>query len=198
MTRIGRDSTTAADIPLNGLAVAMGYANGLYAWKAADWARFHDAGIATASIDVNGSHPTADILDIEAGDATVGQAPAWVRAHNQAGGYPAILYADRSTLTPLFNALLAGGLHVQRDFRLWIATLDGTKSVPDMTGVTAVQYAGSLQTGGHYDESVIYDASWKAAPKPPAPPPPAPAPVTLVKVTATATFSDGSTKSWTV
>ena len=44
-----------------------------------------------------------------------------------------------------------------------------------MTGVTAVQYAGEAQTGGHYDESVVYDAAWLAPAKPvPAPVPAGP------------------------
>jgi hypothetical protein len=34
----------------------------------------------------------------------------------------------------LFNAMNAAGLRIVHDFRLWIATLDGTKTVPDMTG----------------------------------------------------------------
>ena len=197
MTRTGRDSTTAADIPLAGLDVAMGYANGTYAWSPADVARFAKAGVPVAWIDVNGTHPAADILDVEPFNATTTQAVAWVRAKRQGapGAYPPILYANRSTLTPLFNALNAAGFRVVRDFRLWIATLDGTKTVADMTGVTAIQWkpASSRSGPGHYDESVIYDGAWKA-PKPPPPPPPAPR---LVKVSATATFSDGSTKAVT-
>ena len=69
----------------------------------------------------------------------------------------------------------AVGLQVVRDFRLWIATLDGTETVHDMTGVTAVQHKraprehadGTLAeppsdsvTAGHYDESIVYDDHW--------------------------------------
>jgi hypothetical protein len=57
----------------------------------------------------------------------------------------------------------AAGLQIVRDFRTWIATLDGTKTVHDMTGVTAVQYAGENMTGGHYDESAVYDDLWHPA-----------------------------------
>jgi hypothetical protein len=49
---------------------------------------------------------------------------------------------------------------------LWIASLVGTKTVPDMSGVTAVQWAGAAITGGNWDESVVYDDAWHA----PAPP----------------------------
>lgn len=168
MTRLGRDSTSAADIPLTGTQVAIGYGNGLYAWHPDDWARF--ATLPHCVLDVNGSDPSADGLDIETGDATVAQAPVWTRQHNAIDhAYPAILYCSRSKLTPLFNALTADGLEVGRDFRLFIATLDGTRTVPDMTGVWGIQFAGAAQTGGHWDESVIYDDRWKAPATPPPP-----------------------------
>jgi len=54
----------------------------------------------------------------------------------------------------------AAGLHVKKDFRLWVTTLDGTKKISPMRGVTAVQYAGEDITGGHYDESIVYDDNW--------------------------------------
>ncbi len=194
MTRIGRDSTTAADIPLVGLDVAMGYANGSDQWTGLDAQRFTRAGVKVAWIDVLGTDPAADVLDVEPFDATTTQAVSWVQAKRKINpsAYPPIIYCNRSTLTDLFNHLNAAGLQVVRDFRLWIATLDGTKTVADMTGVTAVQWAGTKLTGGHYDESVIYDDAWKAPVKPPPP-----APVTLVKAQTIVTFSDGTTKQVT-
>jgi len=54
----------------------------------------------------------------------------------------------------------AAGLHVVKDFRLWVATLDGTRRLQNMTGVMAVQYADEGITGGHYDESIVYDDDW--------------------------------------
>ena len=176
MTRLGRDSTKATDIPLPGTEIAIGYATGLYAWTPADWDRF--PGIPHCTIDVRGTNPTADVLDIEMGAGQIGQAPSWTRAHNKADpDYPAILYCSRASLTPLFNTMSGAGLQIVRDFRLFIATLDGTKTVPDMTGVWGVQYAGSAITGDHYDESLIYDDHWKATPvttPPPVTPPPSP------------------------
>ncbi len=59
MTRVGRDSTVAADVPMLDLSVAMGYGNGAFAWSQADWARFTKAGIATARIDVDASSRVA-------------------------------------------------------------------------------------------------------------------------------------------
>ena len=101
--------------------------------------------------------------------ATIAQAPIWTRQHNGQHPYPAIIYSSRDNLTPLFNTMNAAGLQIVHDFRLFIATLDGTKTVADMTGVWGVQYADAQMTGGHYDESLIYDDAWKAAPPPPAP-----------------------------
>ena len=179
MTRLMRDSTTLADDPISGTDIVAAYANGLYKTTSAAVAgRFE--GLPEVWIDVNGTDVYADVLDVETGDATLAGAVAWVKAKLATKPvYPPVVYCDRSTLTPLFNAMSAGGLHVGTHFRLWIATLDGTKTVPDMTGVTAVQYAGQPQTGHHYDESIVYDNAWKAAAPAPAPPP---APVVVLPV----------------
>jgi hypothetical protein len=170
--RIMRDSTHLADIPAAGLDIVAVYANGRYATtEARVRARFPH--IPIAWIDIDGTRPDADILDVETGDATPAGAVLWVKAKRlrQLTAthplYPPILYCNRATLTPLFNAMAGAHLHVVQDFRLWIATLDGTKRVADMTGVTAVQSRGEAQTGGHYDESDVYDAAWLAPPPPP-------------------------------
>lgn len=169
MTRIARDSTVITDIPLARLSVAMLYGNGRYAASpAAARARFGAIPIAWG--DVLGNDPHADWYDVENGDIPVSATPDICRAHNAVrSDYPAIFYVDRANLTPLFNELLPAGLHIVRDFRLIIATLDGTKAVADMTGVTAVQAFGQAQTGGHYDQSIVYDDQWHAAAPPPPP-----------------------------
>lgn len=158
MTRILRDSITATDIPTDGTELVAGYGNGLYTWSPEDWTRF--AGVPHATIDVDGSRPESDVLDVERGDASVQTAAAWV-AKKWTGPiiYPPVIYASRDSLTPLFDALNAAGFEVGKHFRLWIATLDGTESVPDMTGVTAVQYQGA-GPAGHFDQSIVYDDAW--------------------------------------
>lgn len=148
-----------------------GYANGLYAWTAADWARFPNQ--AHVTIDVRGTDIGADVLDVESGDATPADSVTWVRNKLlQKPGYPPVLYVNRSNITQVFNAQNAAGHQVGRDFRLWIATLDGTKSVPDMTGVTAIQYASAAMTKTNVDLSIVVDGAWKATAKPPVPTPP--------------------------
>jgi hypothetical protein len=164
MTRIMRDSTTPTDIPIHGTDLVAGYSNGNFKWSKAGFARF--PGIPHVHIDVNGTNPAgAGVLDCEPGDCDVPEAVIWAKARKAAHpeGYPPVIYCNRSTLTPLFNAMNVAGLHIVKDFRLWIATLDGTKTVPDMTGVTAVQYAGESITGGHFDESIVHDDNWHRA-----------------------------------
>ena len=161
MPRIMRDSTTPTDIPIHGTDLVAGYVNGGFKWSAEGFARF--SGIPHIRIDVSGTNPeNAEVLDVERGDADVPTAVIWAKKRKTAfpDGYPPIIYCNRGMLTPLFNAMNAAGLQIVRDFRTWIATLDGTKTVHDMTGVTAVQYAGSQLTGGHYDESIVFDDLW--------------------------------------
>ena len=172
MTRTGRDSTTPADIPLAGTQLAMGYGNGLYTWTDTDWDRF--PGVPHVYIDVNGTDAhRCGVLDVETGDATVATAVTWAEERLKLGhayphAYPPVIYCNRATLPALHSAMAAAGLRLGVDFRLWVATLDGTRTLPDMTGVAAVQDKGESLTGGHYDESVVYDDEWHAPPPPPA------------------------------
>lgn len=175
MTRIMRDSTTAGDIPVHGTELVAGYVNGKYAWTQENYDQF--PGIPHVFIDIHGDTAHAGVLDVEEGCADLGVAPGWVKARKEAlpNAYPPIIYTFRAMLTPIFNLLAEHDLHVVRDFRLWIATLDGTKAVDDMTGVTAVQYKrarnrdnhghwteepGPAVTEGHFDESLVYDNDW--------------------------------------
>jgi hypothetical protein len=131
------------------IALQAGYVNGRYAWKS----RHPDVWI-----DVNGSDPRAHVVDCENGDATPDQTVPWAKEHNALKTeFPAVIYCDRSNLTPVFNAMNGAGLKVARDFFLWIATLDGTESVRDMTGVVAIQAFGSADLGFNADLSVVYN-----------------------------------------
>ena len=148
------------------IALTAGYANG----------SFHNSsqacGPTNVQIDVNGTAPGADVLDIETGDATPSSAPAWVFAHNAHGGttFPAVLYCNRSNITAIANACANAGLLPGRDFYWWISTLDGTTSVPDMTGVVAIQAWGSGYFGGrNIDLSIVYNDAWKPTFVPPPP-----------------------------
>ena len=172
MTRLMLDAVNYKNMAGVSADLYAGYVNGSVSqWPSEGWDAFPAQKL--VSIDVLGTDYTADVLDVEQGNPT--DSPGfprtiqWVKNHK--GSYLPILYANRSTLTPMFNALYAVGLKVETHFKLGIATLDGTKTVPDMTGVTYVQYTDHNEL---YDESVVYDDAWKAPAKvvvaPPKPP----------------------------
>lgn len=165
------------------IELVAGYTNGSYAWTADDWARFPKQSHVT--IDVNGSNPAADVLDVEPGDATPNDSAAWVRNKLlQHPSYPPILYVNRSNITAVFNAQAAAGHKIVRDFRLWVATLDGSMGIPDMTGVTAIQYASSAMTHTNVDLSLVFDGAFKpVGPTPPPPPPHVQLPVPTISST---------------
>lgn len=162
MTRLMVDAVDYKNMVSISADLYAGYVNGSVSeWPAEGWQAF--ASEKLVRIDVLGTDFSADVLDVEKGNPTddVGFTVTieWVKKH--VGSYLPILYANRSTLTPMFNALYAQGLKVETHFKLGIATLDGTKTVQDMTGVTYVQYTDHSNL---YDESVVYDDAWKKAP----------------------------------
>lgn len=165
MARVMRDSTTPTDIPVAGTDLVAGYLNGSYAWSSAGWARFPDAGHVT--IDVNGTRPDADVLDVEPGDATVAGGVVWLpKALAIPRDYPPMIYCNRSNRTAFVTAAKAAGFSVNTHFKFWVATLDGTRTLSDMNGVAAIQWAGARQTGHHYDQSDVFDDTWKATDMP--------------------------------
>jgi len=159
-----RDSTYPEDIPLEGLDVVAGYADGIYEWSSAGWSRFTPP-IIPLSIVVFASD-VGDILDVERGNAAPSDVPGWLDRFNRPGRRRGTVYCNRNTIAEV--RMWAGA----RPFDWWAATLDGTTDGTD--GAVAVQWKGSDRTGGHYDESVILDDSWAGSVPAPAP---APAPV---------------------
>lgn len=177
MTRIAGDSTTLANIPLT-VQVACTYGTGTYAVHPQQVeARFPRARYGWNRIDVNGSDPTCSSRDWETGDKS-GSLEQWVIDHNKATGKKdAVVYCNRSTIPEVRQKTGSQVLGV--DYFLWVATLDGT--VYTGPGVIACQVKGANLTGGHWDESLVFDASmWL----PVAPPPPKPLPVSKAQATA--------------
>ena len=151
------DSTSAADIPAGAQMVA-GYVDGAYAWSPADWDRFPAATL--VRIATQPATDDGDVLDVELGDATPAQAPAWVRMRQAAGLAQPALYCGLSTVSTLRH--LCQGLL----YSLWVA--DWTGVAHPLSYASAVQYADSRQSGGHYDLSIVYDAWWPGPHQPPA------------------------------
>ena len=140
---IMRDSTRPGMIP-PATPVVAGYADGSFAWTAADWALFPHS--VKLSIAVSAA-TQADILDVELGDATPAEVPGWCDRFSRPGRRAPTVYCSRSSWPAIQAAV--GSRHVD----YWIGTLDGTTSVP---GAVAVQFADY----GTYDESTILDPTW--------------------------------------
>lgn len=167
MSRKMGDSTTVSDIPTT-VDICAIYANGIYAAHAADIAaRFPAARYGWARIDVTGAlADVADVLDVETGDASPGTANLWVQSWHKLGrhGLP-VLYVNRANMSAVESACASGGSKLGVHYLLWVATLDGTQYTGP--GVAACQWRGQAQTGGHWDESIVYDdALWLPASQP--------------------------------
>ena len=138
------DSVTAADLPV-GYDFYAGYVNGLYANMAQIERRFPDSKVIGISVTVanNGT-----VLDVEKGDATPAQAPAWVQMRRQAGIIPWV-YCSESVWPAVQQAFSAQGIAPPL---YWIAAYPGPGPVL-YPGSIAHQWADQ----GLYDESVVAD-----------------------------------------
>ena len=149
-----------------GMKVA-GYTTGTpdIRWTAEQFAQFPDA--IRIDQDARASDPTADILDVEAGAATIAECAPWVKAARQnwlsakrPGQREPGIYCSKSMVTAVANALVAGG--VDR-CPLWVAswgigTSGATKLLLDSGGpypIVGVQF----QNFARFDESLFLD-SW--------------------------------------
>ena len=152
---------------------AAGYATGSgdVPWTAADWAA-HPGAVRIDQAPVNTPlNELCDVLDVERGAATLADCAPWCEAAtaNVAAGkrpgqrHPAI-YMSLSMVTPVVNALIAGG--ITEGPGLWIAhwgiTEAEARTVVQIAGgpfpVIGVQY----RNAGLYDVSV-FSRPWLAA-----------------------------------
>ena len=152
-------------------APAAGYSTGtgLVPWTDADW-RAHPGAVRICQ-NPGATDTTADVLDVEAGAATTGMAARWAEAAaaSVARGirpgqrHPAI-YMSLSMVTPVVNALIAGG--IREGVSLWVANWNLTEAeasalVAHAGGpfpIIGVQY----RNAGTYDVSV-FSRPWLAA-----------------------------------
>jgi hypothetical protein len=168
MSRVMGDSTTMSDIPKSVQIVGV-YVDGHFGvvTQTALEIAFPHSKYGHCIIDVNGSRPDADARDWETGDKT-GDLEQWVIQHNKhTGKKDAVIYCNRSTI-PEVRRLTKSQI-LNKDYFLWIATLDGTPYTG--FGVMGCQRDGERQTGGHWDRSIIYDDRFWKASAPPAPMP---------------------------
>lgn len=177
------------------VSLAAGYLDGPRSkWPLEAWNALQAAGLAGRSlvgITVTGSGGEAGrarVADSEPGDMSPGTAAGWALAERKAGHWP-VIYCDRADKPHVIAQCTARGLHISKDYGLWIATLDGTfadldgSDLRQQPGVVAVQYLGAKAAGGEYDVSLVVSSAWRAV-KPPPAPDPAPVPVPGWKVQA--------------
>jgi hypothetical protein len=155
------DSTTAADIPLSAELVG-GYVDGEWQWTTSDWALFPAA--RHVRIAVWASTDAGTVLDVESGNATPLEAPAWVQMRRAAGVDPTV-YMSESTWPAVRAAFTAQGVP---EPHWWVAHYGVPAAIP--AGAVAHQYADEALTGGHYDMSVVADY-WPGVDPAPAPAP---------------------------
>jgi hypothetical protein len=138
------DATEPANVP-SGVHAAV-YINGRYAWPEEEIRRMSRI----FRISVNPDPKWAEFarcIDVEQGDAwPVSAAIPFLAARWRRNG-DATAYCNRSTLPTLQALVERAGIRVL----YWVATLDGTMSVP---GAWAVQYQGGMTAP--YDLSILY------------------------------------------
>lgn len=150
MARTMYDSVTAKDIPAHAAMVA-GYVDGKFRWSQADWGRFPHA--IKVRIAVSPHTDDGHVLDVEPGDSTPAQAPAWIRMRHAAGLARPTIYCNRSTW-PAVRAACKG-----LTYEVWIAEWTGHQH--GIAGAAACQWATpGLGSAGHYDISLVTDDQW--------------------------------------
>jgi hypothetical protein len=156
--RIGYDSAFGYnDIPTNAQVVC-GYASQdpAFAWPASAWGRFPSSTLVRISTRSSIAGYGIQVLDVETGDATPGQAPGWADQQRRLGQVPTI-YCNAATWQAVISAFGNAGI-AQPEY--WIAAYPGAgPTLPSLGSLTAIghQYADSSTSGGDYDVSVFAD-----------------------------------------
>lgn len=151
--RTAYDAVKPQRIPADAQMV-LPYVNGLYAWKADDWARFPNAVKVTVEAYIPGQRPrgVGHILDVEAGDVPrcikEGHDVDFANAREQLGWVPAY-YTSKGTWPQLARALSSAGIQV---VDWWIA--DPDNPTPHLIpGTVGTQWGYP----GNYDVSTFID-----------------------------------------
>jgi len=141
------DSVNANNLPANGDLYA-GYVGGNWPNFIEISKKFPKKRVVSIAVQAN---EDAQVLDIESGDATPDQAPAWVNRMRFNGRKRPTIYTSRSNMSAVIAALDAAKV-AHPDF--WIA--DWTNSPHSVPGAVAVQY----MTTPEYDKTCITDPYW--------------------------------------
>lgn len=170
MTRVMYDSVDVDQIPRDATAVA-GYINGR--WPTFRQLRRFKANRLSIAV-------TADVdaacLDVETGDATPEQAPAWVRRQLARGQYKPVIYASRDNVPAVLAELNHAGIN-RSQIRLWTAHYGAGAHICGGVSCGARFTADATQwtdkaLGRNLDESLLADTFFPPAPKRKIPKPP--------------------------
>jgi hypothetical protein len=164
--------------------MAAGYTTGSpdIKWTAADW--HAHPGAVRIDQDAGAVDATADVLDVERGAATNGESAGWYRralasfnAATRPGQRHPAIYTSASNVTPLVNALIAGG--VTSGPGLWVANWN----LSDASAVALVVAAsgpypvmGVQFASGQFYDTNVFSGTWLATVSGAAPPPADPGP----------------------
>lgn len=155
------DSIRATNLP-PGVPAYAGYVDGIWADYDAICARFPGAQVLSIAVFVADN---ADCLDIETGDATPGQAPAWTKRQHRRGLARPCLYASAGIMNLVHDNLTAAGLP-RSSYRLWSAHYGSGPHIcgPDTCKLVKVACDGTQWTdaapgvnGSKVDESLLAD-----------------------------------------
>lgn len=149
---------------------ACGYTTGSTGiqWAPIDWQ--HHPGAVRICQDAAASDHTADVLDVERYAATNAEAAAWFRGAESAflgakrpGQRSPAIYTSASNVTPLVNALIAGG--VKSGAGLWVANWNLTQAQAYADVVNAAgpfPIIGIQWSSGQFYDTDVLSGSWLA------------------------------------
>jgi len=152
-----------------GMAAGYSTGSGIVPWGAADW-KAHPGAVRICQ-DPPASDTTADVLDVEFQAATIARCAPWaeaaaanVAAGKRAGQRHPAIYMSLSAVTPVVNALVAGG--IREGVSLWVANWSLTVA----EAAALVAHAGGpfpiigvqYRNAGTYDVSV-FSKPWLGA-----------------------------------
>ena len=143
------DSVTPGAIPAHAPAVA-GYVGGKWPTYAELVKRFPRAELLSIAVS---SSEDAECLDVENGDASVQEAPAWVDRQRQRGVERPAVYIEASKLAQLIQALEGRGIP-RTAYRLIVADWTGAPHI--YPGSDATQWTNAA-LGRNLDESLCVD-----------------------------------------
>jgi hypothetical protein len=125
------------------------YLNGRFAYTAAELEDYEAHFMISVTRDPAAAQ-FARCIDVERLDARPEDVPGFIHRRIHFGHHDALAYVNRANMAEVVTICNKNLLVLGHDYFLWVATLDGTKVLPLMQGVAAIQHTNTPD----YDESV--------------------------------------------